>query len=319
MKDIYKILIVCVFLACACAATPTWTTPTKVHVSAFAVNDYSNYSPSVAPSLSRSVITKDTFIASLFSELNDYYPGLSRCTPYNYNDSNVTVCSYKGALTYHSEFVFFAGHGHQQRIVMHDLPMKVYEGCAGDTCSALNYGKVYGGNTRWVIFNSCLTLNVNKSNMLSYPLTLESVDLSRVDTLRTVFHGVHAILGYYALTWAREFPIPYYNEIIATENLYKFFAKNFISYNETIWDSFVMANMSVYYQFVEVLSDYGLDGPAGLKPAIAFLRGYDENGVYHDTSLELFNHTYNQPININGSLELFIMYYELGEPLYSFL
>ena len=199
---------------------------------------------------------------------------------------------------------------------MYDLPMKVYEGCRGDTCLVENYGKVYGGDTRWVIFNACLTLNVNKSNMLSEPLTLESVDLSRVDTLRTVFRGVHAILGYYAKSWAMEFPIPYFNEIIATENVYKFFAKNFITFNETIWESFFMANMSMYYQFAEVLHHYGLDGPAGLKPAIAFLRGYDGNGVYHDTSLERFNHTYNQPIQIEGTLELFIMYYELGEPHY---
>ena len=40
------ILFTCVFfIVSSFAANPTWTTPNKVGVSAFAVNDYSNYSP----------------------------------------------------------------------------------------------------------------------------------------------------------------------------------------------------------------------------------------------------------------------------------
>lgn len=42
------ILFTCVFfIVSSFAANPTWTTPNKVGVSAFAVNDYSNYSPPV--------------------------------------------------------------------------------------------------------------------------------------------------------------------------------------------------------------------------------------------------------------------------------
>lgn len=46
--NIKTFLFACtVIVACSFAANPTWTTPNKVGVSAFAVNDYSNYSPPV--------------------------------------------------------------------------------------------------------------------------------------------------------------------------------------------------------------------------------------------------------------------------------
>ena len=162
-------IVVSVLVTLSFGADPTWTTPAKVHVSAFAVNDYSNYPPESATNLSRSIITKDTFVSSLFSELNNQYPAINTYKPYDYNDSDVTVINFKGAQTYHSEFVFFMGHGNQQLIALYDLPMRVSEGCSGDDCIVENYGKVYGGDTKWVIFNSCLVLNVNKSNMLSSP------------------------------------------------------------------------------------------------------------------------------------------------------
>ena len=60
---------------------------------------------------------------------------------------------------------------------------------------------MYGGDTRWVILDACLTLNVNKDDRLEYPLSADIVDLSKVDKLRDAFVGVHAILGFYSLSW----------------------------------------------------------------------------------------------------------------------
>jgi hypothetical protein len=177
-----------------------------------------------------------------------------------------------------------------------------------------NWGKVYGGDTRWVIFDACEVLNVNKDNMLHLPLSSTSIDVAKVDTLRTAFHGVHAMLGYYSLSW--EDSIPFVGGVYGSENLYKYFAEYFIEDNETIWDSFNMANDYLYNVFDAYYLIANNDHQMGLKPAIAFLRGYDENGYYHDTSIERFNYTFNQPIHITGTLELYVMYDEYGTPAF---
>ena len=305
------ILFTCVFfIVSSFAANPTWTTPNKVGVSAFAVSDYSNYSPSA--NLHRTILHKNTFIDSLFAELTENYPGKTKYVAYNYEDTAATFSNYKGAFTYHSEFLFFSGHGDQQKIFLYDHPITISKGCVGDTCYIYNYGKVYGGDTRWIIFDACLVLNVNKANMLHLPLSATTVDLVKVDTLRTAFYGVHAMLGYYSLSW--EDSIPSGGGFYGSENLYSFFSTNFIEDNETIWDSFNMANASLYNVFdFYYMVTYNVH-EMGLKPAIAFLRGYDENGYYHDTSIERFNYTFNQPIQITGTLELYVMYDEYGTP-----
>lgn len=147
-------------------------------------------------------------------------------------------------------------------------------------------------------------LNVNKSGYLDKPLSLDYIDFSRVNTLRTVFTGVHAILGYYSLAWRGMRGGDGYGTYV----IFDYFAHNFIEKKETIWNSFSKA-------CEEFVKNYGTR--YGLKPAIAFLRGYDKNGVYHDTSTETFERTYNKPIYLEGSLELFIMYEEYGNPSYS--
>ena len=310
--NIKTFLFACtVIVACSFAANPTWTTPNKVGVSAFAVNDYSHSSVSLG-SLDRAILHKNTFIDSLFSELTENYPGKTKYVAYNYEDTAATFSNYKSAFTYHSEFLFFSGHGNQQEIYLYDHPITISKGCVGDTCYTYHYGKVYGGDTRWIIFDACLVLNVNKDDMLHLPLTATTVDFAKVDTLRTAFYGVHAMLGYYSLSW--EDSIPAGGGFYGTENLYNFFATNFIEDNETIWDAFNMANAILYNVFDFYYMATVDEHADGLKPAIAFLRGYDENGYYHDTSIERFNYTFNQPIQITGTLELYVMYDEYGTP-----
>lgn len=308
-------LVTCVFSALSSFATnPMWTTPSKVHVSAFAVNDYSYYLPNTLRSLQRTIHHKNFFIDSLFAELDEHYPGKSKYVPYDYEDSSATFLNYKSAFTYNTEFVFFSGHGDQQKIFLYDHPITISKGCVGDSCYMYDWGKVYGGDTRWVIFDACEVLNVNKGGMLHLPLSATTVDYAKVDTLRTAFYGVHAMLGYYSLSW--EDSIPSGGSVYGSENLYRYFAANFIEDNETIWDSFNMANANIYNEFDEYYWTYEGRHKSGLKPAIAFLRGYDENGYYHDTSIERFNYTFNQPIHITGTLELYVMYDEYGTPAF---
>lgn len=316
-----KAIAILLFFAVIIAVNPAWSTPSKVGVSAFAVNDYSNYYPDVS-SLTRSILHKDAFLDSLFSSLNVHYPSITKYVAYNYENSSATVSNYKGAQLYHSEFVFFSGHGNQQKIGLYDYPMTVSEGCAGDTCNVTNYGKVYGGDIRWVIFDACLVLNVNQDNMLHLPLTLTTVDISRFNKILSVFRGVHAILGFYSLSWEDVvFESGSGTVILGSEDLYRYFVKYFIEDGENIWDAFNEANEDLYNEFDYVyMMQYG-NHADGLSPAMFFLDGYDANGLYHNTSTETFDNTFNQPILIpvppfTGSLQLGLMRYEHGSPEY---
>jgi hypothetical protein len=304
-----KILIVLLFLNCNLfAGMPEWRLPPKVVVSTFAVNDYSNneYFRQMLLSHGRDVHEKDlqainskqVFVNSLFASLSRKYPSLYRLHVYDRTDDSAKVADYKELLLYRSEFVYFAGHGSQQKIYLYDLPMTVSAGCAGDGCSIYNYGKVYGEDTRWVIFDACEVLNVNKDGMLDRELNVNTIDYSKVQKLISVFAGVHAILGYYSISFD------------GYDNVYSYFSKYFIEDGYTLWDSFSMANDKVYRE------KRAVSYARGIKPAIAFLRGTDEKGVYHDTSAEFFALTYNQPIKISGNIEMLIMYKEYGTPIY---
>ena len=303
---LFAILLLSLF---AFAANPTWTTPPKVHVAAFSVNDYSHYYQANLrkKSLQRSFFHKEMFIDSLFSRVARKYPEKDFRTTYNYRDEDASMDHYGSAQLYHSEFVFFSGHGNQQKICLYDYPIITYSGCGRDVCPNDSVGKVYGGNTRWVIYDACLVLNVNKSDRLGSPLNAENVDLDKVDKLRTVFRGVHAILGFYSLSFEDYKYSTKTGRFFQSEWLYDYFTQFFIEEGESIWDSFSMASAYVVY-------DYSFFGNRGLKPAIAFLRGYDEKGNFHDTSMETFEHTFNQPIEITNTLELFVKYAEYGNP-----
>lgn len=334
-----KLLLVLIFLAVdlSAASTPVWGAPTKVKVTTFAVNDYDIYrykhgivNEHALPGLENSVIHEQTFVDELFSALGKKYPGKKK-----YKDayasgknSSATAQRFREAVLYNSEFVFFSGHGDQQELLLYDYSIRLRGRCccdrgdeacfkasglkntdicpsSGYACANDEYGKVYGGDTRWVILDACLTLNVNKSNRLSKPLSIENIDFTKVDQLRSVFSGVHAILGFYSD--GKQGTLHINNKYVDTRWLYQYFVENFIEKKETVWNSFSKACARIVNDFENTI---------GLQPAIAFLRGYDKNGVYHDTSTETFDRTYNKPIQIDGSIELFIMYEKYGIPTY---
>ena len=329
------LILIIAFLAVDLFAAPVWGTPPKVKVTTFAVDNYQVYrdkhhiAEDNLVSLNRSSFHERMFVDTLFKLIKNKYPNVKTSKdPKSKIESSATAKAWKDADFKQSQIVFFAGHGNQQELLLHDYSVKLRARCCcnrGDAAcfaaSGLNssaicpnneyscpndeYGKVFGGETRWVILDACLTLNVNNSEDLDEPLSLDYIDFSRVNTLRTVFTGVHAILGFYSLAWKGS--IKKNGNIWGTEILYERFATNFIEKKETIWNAFSKA----CGYFVDVFGDR-----KGLKPAIAFLRGYDKNGVYHDTSTETFERTYNKPIYVEGSLELYIMYEEYGEPKY---
>ena len=330
------LILIIVFLAVDlfAASAPVWGTPPRVKVTTFAVDNYQVYrdkhhiAEDNLVSLNRSSFHERMFVDTLFKLIKNKYPNVKTSKdPKSKWGEAATAEAFRDADFKQSQIVFFAGHGDQQELLLHDYSVKLRARCCcnrGDAAcfaaSGLNssaicpnnkyscpndeYGKVFGGETRWVILDACLTLNVNKSGYLDKPLSLDYIDFSRVNTLRTVFTGVHAILGYYSLAWqGRRGGDGYGTDAIPNE-----FAINFIERKETIWNAFSKA-------CEEFVKNYGTR--YGLKPAIAFLRGYDKNGVYHDTSTETFERTYNKPIYLEGSLELFIMYEEYGNPSYS--
>lgn len=311
MKNKMILFVVLLFTVAVFAAKPSWTTPSKVHVASFAVNKYSHsYYGDDLRNLNHSKEHRDMFVNSLLSRVKAKYPQRDARKTYYYSDSGATKDRYGTSQLYHSEFVFFSGHGNQQKICLYDYPIITYSGCGRDVCPNDSAGKVYGGDTRWVIFDACLVLNVNKDEQLEYPLNAKTVDFAKVDRLRSVFRGVHAILGFYSLSWEDRksvYDINGYHDY-QTAYLYDDFTRFFIEDGETVWDSFCIASAMT----VNFFSPF--NNNKGLKPAIAFLRGYDKNGNFHDTSTERFEHTYNRPIEIDGTLELFVKYAEYGVP-----
>ena len=335
-KVFMKLFLIIAFLAVElfAASAPVWGTPPKVKVSTYTVEYYQKYrtnhriNSNKLKDLIRSDEHKNAFVEQLFTSIKNKYPSVkTSLDPKSKSDAGATAEVFRNADFKQSQIVYFAGHGNQQELLLYDYSVKLRARCCCDrgdvacfeatglngsaicpnnqyVCPDDEYGRVFGGETRWVILDACLTLNVNKSNELSKPLSLEYIDFFRVNALRTVFTGVHAILGYYSLAWQGMRP----GDGFSTDAIPRFFAENFIEKKETIWNAFSKA-------CEKFVSNYGTR--YGLKPAIAFLRGYDKNGVYHDTSTETFERTYNKPIYVNGSLELFIMYEEYGVPSYS--
>jgi len=315
---IFSVLILLAIVDLYAASGPVWTTPSKVKVSSFVVEKYgtyrTNHNISVKkelPDLDRSYSHEEAFVGSLFSALDKKYPNKKKYRDTQVSSTglamngNAIAKNYRDATLYHSEFVFFSGHGDQQELLFYDYSVNLHDGCRKNVCTQDDYGKVYGGETRWVILDACLTLNVNKSNRINLPLTIENIDFSRVDRLRSVFSGVHAILGFYSDGWQGSDWIG--GNYVVSDALYGFFVENFIERGESIWNSFSMTGAEI----VDVFNNI-----RGLQPAIAFLRGYDKNGIYHDTSMETFDRTYNKPIPIDGTLELFVMYETYGTPTY---
>ncbi|MCQ2966900.1 MAG: hypothetical protein MJ250_09240 [Alphaproteobacteria bacterium] len=280
----------------------------RLHISTYAVDDCSVIRQTLDPKAEDLGSTRYAyaFVKYMFESVKKKYPTINTAVPYDRKNKNASTYNFRNDFLSKSDVVYFSGHGNQQFLAFYDGILKSSQ-------------RPLGGDIRWAIFDACLYLNVNKEKFLDKPLTTETIDFSKVDELRKVFNGVHAVLGnyakgrqYYNTTGDSEDDLELIKNnhkdasiLLGAAGMYEFFAKYFIEEGRTIWDAYRLTVENMYKKFFS---------NSGFKPAIAFLRGYDKNGEYHDTSVETFEHVYKAPLKPEAGLELFVMYETYGKP-----
>ena len=313
-----KLLLTSIALSLAASSLaleyePTWrwaeNAPIpRLHISAYAVDDYSHFTGGSATTLSNRVRTKNAFIQYIEESANRAYPNMP--TPihgYMYNNSGATKANFKGAQLYHSNIVFFAGHGAQQTLAFYDQPMAVSQ-------------KPYGGDIKWVFYDACEVLNINQDDKLEVPLYSKPtpMDDNKLMNLYGAFIGVHAILGYYSL--GRDDPSYTSNGVRVYQHVkYKYFAEYFIENDFTLWEAYYWAHNRTFNEFDQVWVNSGAGHIPGFTPAIAFMAGTDQYGRYHDGSAEKFSSTYEvglDPRKEGTNYSMYILYQEFGTPEY---
>lgn len=251
-----------------------WYPITMLKISSAAINDYSRLG---APNLKRSIFAKNAFVKYMTDSYKKRYPDYQVIQPYVFENSNATVANYSGAQLYHSNIVFFSGHGDQHALAFYD--------------QGANVGyKAYGGDIKWVFIDACNVLNVNKSDKMDKGPGDSYRDPQKFNKLKEAFIGVHAILGYYSLSW--EYPDN--SNVNASKNSelrFKYFAKYFIEEDQTIWTAYKKAHKK-YFDEVDAVyyADWGEH--LGYEPAIAYIKGTDQYGRQHDGSTEKISSTY---------------------------
>ncbi len=184
----YHLLFILFTISLSHSGVTIWGRVPHVYVATYAVNDYSKYKAKyghATRSLSLSVENKNVFVNNLFKFAKLRYPSIKTAHGYDRTDASVTEYNYRNDFISRSDFMFFSGHGNQQMLALYDEKFDISK-------------RPLGGSTLWAFFDACLVLNVNKTAFLSQPLSTETIDFSKVDKLRKVFNGVHAILGNYA-------------------------------------------------------------------------------------------------------------------------
>jgi len=182
--------------------------PSQIHISAYAINDYSTF-PGGATNLNRTILHKNMFINQIQVRLAAKYPSVDFYITHNRENSSATVYNFLNDDAGH--IIFFSGHGTNNSIALRNGLINSYS------------GKKFDGWTRWVYFDACLTLNANLSQVANW------------------FDGTHAILGYRSLSW--EFS----GSPVSSEDVLKEFATRFITNGETIWNAHKNSVISIIY------------------------------------------------------------------------
>ncbi len=222
-------------------------------------NDYSNYRANYpqysATDLNRSIAAKNAFVSNLTNAISAKYPQTQISHPINLENGSATLWNYVFSPSDNSDFVMFAGHGDVGKIVLSDT-------------WATKYSKSFGGKTKWVVMNSCLTLFPDGPSMSPW------------------FNGVHAVLGFHSIGWeAIRRKCFFCSGHYRSEDKYEYFAKAFVTDNRPIWQAF---------QSAVLIADYVNIGLSE-APAIIYMYGEDKYGFLNDFSEEKYSSTYNGP------------------------
>jgi len=232
--------------------------PTSFKIATFAI---SKYNGDWLEPLPRSLANANALYNSAVSSLKSKYPSITYSRLQKEN-STATEASFLSSTTENYNFVYYSGHGNNDRITFYNSGERVY-----------NTEKKFGsGSTRWVMMNSCLVFENGSSNQEPW------------------FGGVHSILGFSSVSW--QFDMSWrcgflwlstchdYSEDAESE-----FAERWIKNGETIWDAYKTAIKNQIYE----------DGGYGVEPKIVYRYGYI-NGVFFDPWQEKFAASYLGPI-----------------------
>lgn len=259
-----------------------FVTPSTISFATYAVNDYSNYRARYpqagASDLNRSIAAKNVFVNSLRNAILAKYPLTQVSHPINLENGGVTYWNYTSKNSDNSDFVMFAGHGDVGKVVLSDT-------------WASKYDKSFGGKTKWVMMNSCLTLKPDGPSMSPW------------------FNGVHAVLGFHSIEWEsikrRCFLCSGHYR---SEDKYEYFAKAFVTEDKPIWDAYLTAIF--FTDWVNLDLDEA--------PAMMFIYGRDRYNFLNDFSKEKYSSTYNGPPPVYDPLNNQVVkyYIEYGTPSY---
>jgi len=285
MKKLKLFLVIFLLPLSSFALTP-WGLPTYVDISAYAVNNYSYYrithglSDDDLSNLPHSINHKNTFITQLQGKLGKKYPSIFSTVRHNRENSAATKVNFLSDNTDLSEFVFVSGHGSYNTLFFYDDILQA---------TAPTITKTFGGYTRWIIFDNCLTLNAS-------PLYLAS----------WLYGGAHVILGNRSKSGQFSLPSPYN---YSSADQFDKFTTRFVTNGGTIWSSYNNAVKETFYTNVGF----------GIEPAIVFLAGKADNGKSVNFSEEKLQNVYNGPFNYNyGATSLTINWLSqtYGTPAY---
>ncbi|MDR0516005.1 MAG: DUF6345 domain-containing protein [Fibromonadaceae bacterium] len=280
MKKVKVLVAMFLFMSVSCLALTPWGLPSYVDISAYAVNDYSQYGSGTS-NLNRTILHKNRFIEQIQGKLKAKYPNISSAVKYNRENSAATKSNFLNDYTNIGEFVFFSGHGNRALLAFYDK-----------TVSSTS-GKSFGGYTRWAMFDACLVLDAPFSKHEPW------------------FDGAHSILGYNSLSY--EF-IHSYNcfftcDHYRSEDVFNKFASRFITNGETIWSAHHNSVKEAIYQ----------NGGHGIAPSIVFFSGNADNGQFVSFADERLQNVYNGPFSYqNGASNIYINWnaYFYGNPQY---
>lgn len=277
---------------------------TTLKISSFAIKDYSklrgkNKTP---VDLAPAVDIKNGFFSYMEESYKKRYPKYVAKKYNDWDNADATADRFQGTPLYHSNIVFFAGHGAQQTLPFYERRIEVGE-------------KAFGGDIKWVFLDACEVLNVNKDGKLDKGSAKTYWDMSKYERLKEAFIGVHAILGYYSKQEMIGGDVP-------SKLKYKYFAEYFIEDDMPIWEAYKKANKK-YYDEIKDIYYNAFKEEFGYEPAIAYIKGTDQYGRQHDASTEKISSTYEvamDPRNLKNQKKLkydvLILSQKYGTPKY---